>query len=207
MKKSVYSLMLFDEIVERIDQLAYERDTNRSQLINDILAEQIGMETPEQKIQKILETLDDNFADTLAVSQITKNCSIQFGKSLKFKYRPKVRYSYEFINNGEGKSAVLKISSRTKSPELNDHFENFFKMIENIEQKHTDVAGQEHVTNHKFVREFGEEASLEHPVDEVSQRLSDYLRMIDTAMNIYFSEEASQDLNVRLEEIYENYIK
>lgn len=46
MKKSVYSLMLFDEIVEKIDQLAYENNTNRSQLINDILAEKIGLETP-----------------------------------------------------------------------------------------------------------------------------------------------------------------
>ena len=55
MKKSVYSLMLFDEIVEKIDQLAYENNTNRSQLINDILAEKIGLETPEQQVQKILE--------------------------------------------------------------------------------------------------------------------------------------------------------
>jgi len=50
MIKSVYSLMLFDEIVEKIDQIAYENNTNRSQLINDILAEKIGLVTPEQKI-------------------------------------------------------------------------------------------------------------------------------------------------------------
>ena len=88
MKKSVYSLMLFDEIVEKIDQLAYENNTNRSQLINDILAEKIGLETPEQQVQKILEQLDQNLSDTLSVSQINKNSSIQFGKSLKYKYRP-----------------------------------------------------------------------------------------------------------------------
>ena len=99
MKKSVYSLMLFDEIVEKIDQLAYENNTNRSQLINDILAEKIGLETPEQQVQKILEQLDQNLSDTLSVSQINKNSSIQFGKSLKYKYRPKVRYSYEFVND------------------------------------------------------------------------------------------------------------
>ena len=89
MKKSVYSLMLFDEIVEKIDQLAYENNTNRSQLINDILAEKIGLETPEQQVQKILEQLDQNLSDTLSVSQINKNSSIQFGKSLKYKYRPR----------------------------------------------------------------------------------------------------------------------
>ena len=77
--------MLFDEIVEKIDQLAYENNTNRSQLINDILAEKIGLETPEQQVQKILEQLDQNLSDTLSVSQINKNSRIQFGKSLKYK--------------------------------------------------------------------------------------------------------------------------
>ena len=65
----------------------------------------------------------------LSVSQINRNSSIQFGKSLKYKYRPKVRYSYEFISNERGKYAVLKISSRTKSENLNDHFNEFFNLI------------------------------------------------------------------------------
>ena len=86
MKKSLYSLTLFDEVIERIDQLAYENRTNRSQLVNDILARYVGLETPEQKIQAVLEELDDNFSDVLSVSQIVKNNSIQFGKSLKYKY-------------------------------------------------------------------------------------------------------------------------
>ncbi len=55
MKKRVYILMRFYVIVEKIDQLAYENNTNRSQLINDILAEKIGLETPEQQVQKILK--------------------------------------------------------------------------------------------------------------------------------------------------------
>lgn len=207
MKKSVYSLMLFDEIVEKVDQLAYENNTNRSQLINDILAEKIDLETPEQKIQKILEQLDQNFSDTLAVSQINKNSSIQFGKSLKYKYRPKIRYSYEFVNEEDGKYAVLKVSSRTKSEELNSHFDQFFTMIKDIEKRHNDVECRDNLTNHKFVREFGEEGSLNRTVDEISQYLSDYLKMIDTAMNIYFSHDDEPDIDSELEAVYNNYIK
>ncbi|AFA49205.1 hypothetical protein [Acetobacterium woodii] len=213
MIKSVYSLMLFDEIVEKIDQIAYENNTNRSQLINDILAEKIGLVTPEQKIQKILEQLDENFSDTLSVSQINKNSSIQFGKSLKYKYRPKVRYSYEFISSKRGKYAVLKVSSRTKSENLNDHFDEFFKLITGIEKEervdHIDSA--ENLTNHKFVRAFEDEAELTQDIETVTENLTCYLKMIDHAMNLYFAKidkTAKNDLIRLLENIYrEDYVK
>lgn len=210
MIKSVYSLMLFDEIVEKIDQIAYTKNTNRSQLINDILAEKIGMVTPEQKIQKILEQLDENFSDTLSVSQINKNSSIQFGKSLKYKYRPKVRYSYEFTSNKRGKYAVLKISSRTKSENLNDHFDEFFSLITHIEERGDQTDLSETQTNHKFIREFKNEGELSQDIETVTENLTRYLRMIDRAMNAYFSsidETEDNDIIVLLEGIYQDYYK
>lgn len=210
MKKSVYSLMLFDEIVEKIDQIAYVKNTNRSQLINDMLAENIGLVTPEQKIQKILEQLDENFSDTLSVSQINKNSSIQFGKSLKYKYRPKVRYSYEFISSGHGRYAVLKISSRTKSEDLNVHFDEFFNLISGIEKKQMDYTSDldENQTSHKFVREFKIEGELSQDTGIVADNLTRYLKMIDQAMNLYFSnieEHKGQDLTQILEDVYGDY--
>ncbi|MEG0309326.1 MAG: hypothetical protein RR604_00315, partial [Eubacterium sp.] len=207
MKKSVYSLMLFDEIVEKIDQLAYVNNTNRSQLINDLLAERIGLETPEQKIQKILEQLNENFSDTLSVSQINKNSSIQFGKSLKYKYRPKIRYSYEFTSNNGEKYAVLKVSSRTKSDDLNDHFDHFFKKIGEIEERNQDGEEEttEKITNHKFVKAFEKKGSVMDDVGEVSNYLTDYLKMIDSAMNTYFANMEDQNLDQELEDIYNQF--
>ena len=38
MKKSVYSLVLADDVIEAIDNLAYQMNTSRSNLINQILA-------------------------------------------------------------------------------------------------------------------------------------------------------------------------
>ena len=38
MKKSMYSLMLADEVVKAVDELAAEHGTNRSNMINQILA-------------------------------------------------------------------------------------------------------------------------------------------------------------------------
>ncbi|MGL4607429.1 MAG: hypothetical protein ACRCU3_08205 [Eubacteriaceae bacterium] len=210
MKKSVYSLMLFDEIVEKIDQIAYMNNTNRSQLINDLLAERIGLVTPEQKIQKILEQLDENFSDILSVNQINKNSSIQFGKSLKYKYRPKVRYSYEFLANEDGKYPVLKISSRTKSEDLNEHFNAFFSLISTIEQEKNKELDKmsENLTNHKFVRSFKKEGELTQETQVVADNLTRYLKMIDQAMNVYFShidEKDESSLEKLLERIYGDY--
>lgn len=208
MKKSICSLMLFDEIVEQIDQMAYERGTNRSQLINDILADYLGIKTPEQKVQQILEQLSDNLRDTLSVSQINKNSSIQFGKSLKYKYRPKIRYSYEFVNDDSGRHAVLKVSSRTKSEDLNEHFDQFFEKIESIEAQAVGqkVRTQEKLSNHKFIREFREGGSVDRDVDQVTGLLSDYLRLIDTAMNLYFEEDGG-DFDQQIRRLYLRFEK
>jgi hypothetical protein len=174
------------------------------------LAERIGMVTPEQKIQQILEQLNQNFNQTLSVSQINKNSSIQFGKSLKFKYRPKIRYSYEFLSNQEGKYAVLKISCRTKSEILNEHFESFFSLISDIENERRldDDKWVENTTNHKFVRAFQEEGGLSKDVESVAGNLTAYLKMIDEAMNVYFSEiDEGKDLSEQMNAIYQKFIK
>jgi len=207
MKKSIYSLMLFDEIVEKIDQMAYVNYTNRSQLINEILAEHLGLVTPEQNIQTILESLKRNFSDTLSVSQVNKNSSIQFGKSLKYKYRPKVKYSIEFVGVGGQKYAVLKISSRTKSVELNHHFDEFFEIICELEANHISQGEiiYETSANHKFIREFREEGSVTQDPKSVIHLLTAYLQMMDEAMDIFFENEG-KDVKEPIKELYQNYL-
>ena len=53
MKKTVYSLVLSEDVVAEIDRLAYHNGTNRSNMINQILAEYVSYVTPEKKMQDI----------------------------------------------------------------------------------------------------------------------------------------------------------
>ena len=46
MKKTLYSLMLDDEVVREVDALAHQLGTNRSNLINQIIAEYVNYTTP-----------------------------------------------------------------------------------------------------------------------------------------------------------------
>ena len=53
MKKTLYSLMLNEEVVREIDRMAHRMGTNRSALINQILADYTSVVTPERRIENI----------------------------------------------------------------------------------------------------------------------------------------------------------
>ena len=65
MSKSVYSLVLTDEIVRAIDSLAYRMNTSRSALIDRILAEKLSMQTPEIRMRNIMENIGSFFDDEI----------------------------------------------------------------------------------------------------------------------------------------------
>ena len=62
MKKTLYSLMLSDEVVREIDLIAHGRGTNRSSLINQILAEYVSIMTPEKRIEDIFRAVESLMA-------------------------------------------------------------------------------------------------------------------------------------------------
>ena len=53
MAKRVYSLVLSDEVVGEVDRLARRLGTNRSGLINHILAEYLSCDTAENTVRDI----------------------------------------------------------------------------------------------------------------------------------------------------------
>ena len=57
MKKSVYSLVLSDDIIEAIDRLAYKQGASRSAVINEILAEAVSYTTPEKRMNDIFGSI------------------------------------------------------------------------------------------------------------------------------------------------------
>ena len=58
MKKTLYSLMLSEDVVAEVDRLAHRLGTNRSNLINQILAEHVNLVTPERRINDIFSAIE-----------------------------------------------------------------------------------------------------------------------------------------------------
>ena len=58
MGKSVYSMVLNDEVVALIDKKAVLSGLSRSQMINEILADAVGFSTEKQQIADVLERIN-----------------------------------------------------------------------------------------------------------------------------------------------------
>ncbi|MBQ7241193.1 MAG: hypothetical protein IJS35_00215, partial [Firmicutes bacterium] len=61
MGKSLYSLMLNDEVVSAVDRLAARQGLTRSAMVNMILAEYAGVLTPEKRINDIFTYIESVF--------------------------------------------------------------------------------------------------------------------------------------------------
>ena len=94
MKKTLYSLMLSEEVVREVDALAHRLGTNRSNLINQILAEYVNYTTPERKINDVLSAIEQLMSPSRdLVPFFTPNSlSMSLKSSLEYKYRPTVKY-------------------------------------------------------------------------------------------------------------------
>lgn len=68
-----------------------------------------------------------------------------------------------------------------------------------------DDKDSEHLTNHKFIREFKENGAVQNGVSTVTD-LTEYLRMIDSAMNLYFESNEDEKSDQELEELYGQFL-
>ena len=97
MKKTLYSLMLSEDVVAEVDRLAHRLGTNRSNLINQILAEHVNLVTPERRINDIFSAIEQLMTPSRElVPFVSPNAmTMSLKSSLEYKYRPTVKYEVE----------------------------------------------------------------------------------------------------------------
>lgn len=128
MKKSLYSLMLMDSVVEEIDRIAHRQGTNRSNLINQILAQYAQVQTPEMRIESALSQMEGLLALTdLMVSRAGAH-TLAAKSALAYKYRPTVKYEVDLYRTPAPELGVLSVTFRTQSRALSDAILQFCAM-------------------------------------------------------------------------------
>ncbi len=137
MKKTLYSLMLSDDVVRAVDALAHRMGTNRSALVNQILAEYTDMVTPERQVQDIFRQIGEILGtDQDLVPFVAPNAmSMSMKSSLQYRYRPTVKYSVELYRDREGTLGELSVVFRTQSQELLDAMGQFFRLWKEVEDE------------------------------------------------------------------------
>lgn len=187
MKKTLYSLMLNDEVVREVDALAHRMGTNRSNLINQILAEYVNYTTPERRINDILSTIEQLMAPSreLVPFFAPNSFSMSLKSSLEYKYRPTVKYEVELFRGGESSLGELSVVFRTQSAALISAMTEFFRLWKRIEDLHlAQLTGETRsyaLYDGKFVRSIaapGRTCSAE----ELAGAISEYIKLFDRLM-------------------------
>lgn len=191
MSKSVYSLVLSDDIVRAVDNLAYKMGVSRSSLIDRILAEKLSVETPETRMRSIMENmmrLLDN--DIFRLQTAAGDSGMLIRSPLPYKYKPTIRYAVELCREGDylGK---LKVSFRTQNEALTTAMNDFYNCFLKTEAKYispfvniiAEIDGDkmERLLNIPVVK-----GAKEISPDEKATAISDYVRFIDKLIKIYF---------------------
>ncbi|SFC22280.1 hypothetical protein [Ruminococcus albus] len=190
MNKSVYSLVLADEVVEAIDRMAYSMNTSRSNLINQILAERVSLMTPEMRMRQIFSEIEQLMDPRFLFIDQPSDSMIAIKSPVRYKYKPTLRYSLELSRDMQGKVGRLKVSFRTKSEQLTAAANGFFELWLKLENKYLRKVFPDGVPaqteNGRYTRDLYSPIA-EHLSDkEIAGAVAGYIRLMDSCIQTYF---------------------
>lgn len=192
MKKTLYSLMLNDEVVREVDAMAHSLGTNRSNLINQILAEYVNYETPERRINNVLSAVEQLMAPSreLVPFFAPNTLSLSLKSSLQYKYRPTVKYEVELFKSGGESIGELSVMFRTQSAALISSITDFFRLWKSIEDAHLRSATGAHIDyalyDGKFVRSIAL-PDKDCTAEQLAGALSEYIKLFDKLLKGYLT--------------------
>lgn len=209
MKKSVYSVVLADDVIAKIDRLAYMQNTNRSNMINQILAEYVSLTTPEKRISSIFDELAHHLYSGETFSELSPPTPsvMSLRTALSYKYNPTVRYTIELYREPAKEQGVIKVATRTTNSALLDKMLEFYNLWAGIEYEYG-FTGKDTFENGVFRRPIMHRKSPSQISGKsnlsAALLIADYIQMFDTAMKRYFNggDTAVQDILAE----YESYI-
>lgn len=192
MKKTLYSLMLNDEVVREVDALAHRMGTSRSNLINQILAEYVDYTTPERRINDVLSAIEQLMAPSreLVPFFAPNTFSMSLKSSLEYKYRPTVKYEVALFPGSDVGIGELSVVFRTQSAALISAMTEFFRLWKDIEDRLlyplTGVRLDYALYDGKFVRTLAA-PDRDCTANELANVISQYITLFDKLMKGYLS--------------------
>lgn len=193
MKKTLYSLMLSDEVVAEVDRLAHRLGTNRSNLINQILAERVNLVTPERRISDIFSAIEQLMAPSreLVPFFAPNALTMSLKSSLEYKYRPTVKYEVELYRGDSDALGELTVIFRTQSAALIRSMTEFFRIWKSIEDAHLRPIMRDNAPSYalyegKFIRSIAI-PDRDCSSDELAGVISEYIKLFDSMMKGYLT--------------------
>lgn len=209
MNKSVYSLVLMDDVVEQIDRVAYEMNTSRSNMINQILAEYVSYMTPEKRMREIFSAVEQQLAggSTFQVLLQPSDTMFSLRSALAYKYNPTVRYSVELYRNAKPLLGELRVSLRSQNNTLLLYLLQFFKLWVRVEESFLGRT-ESTVEDGRFIRKLVLRSEGAEPDNEtVGEAIAAYIDLFDRALKAFFANLSDpQRAVVQVQRLYVDYL-
>ena len=213
MKKSVYSLVLMDDVVQAVDDLASRMGTSRSNLINQILAEHVSLSTPEKRMKDIFSSLEELMDETFQVQTQSAASMLSIRSPLRYKYKPTIRYSVELYAIPENAVGKLRVSLRTQNAQLLQSLTDFFQIWATLENHYLHRYFPQGIrweaADGKFTRELMFPPGKEEVTsEELGNTIASYIQMLDAVMKTYFAAlDSPTTAAVQAENMYRQYLQ
>lgn len=199
MTKSIYSLLLSDEIVGKLDEAAAKNGLSRSAMADWILSEYFGYATDDCDMRNVwsqIERILDGVGHMKFVNNAQTNMA-QIVTGLPFKYSPKVVYKLE-LSQRRGVVAVVSLNTRTQNERLSALLDAFYKRLAVLEMQFLKNVSAE-CEGGKYVSVlFGDPKGCEQTAYEIAE----YVYTLDQMLKLWIVGDEGQAAQV-----FCNYIR
>lgn len=188
MGKSVYSIVLDDQIVLALDQFAGRCGVSRSAAINQILAQHLQLATPQQQIQQIFAGLEQMAKETALQLLSVSQGQMQLRSPLQYKYNPTLRYQIELYPEHREYIGVFRAGMRTQNQTLLEYLQQFYQLWNILEKNYVarpnEICVQ--IQNGRFVRCLRKLPENDHP-QQYGEQIAQYVHVFDQCLKAFFS--------------------
>ncbi len=209
MSKSVYSLVLSDELITLLDKVAYKKGLSRSNMINTLIAEYLSFETPEKRAADIVSNMQAivNKSQSLKFLAQQSNNLASICSAISFKYNPTVKYTVELYKNNKNCLGELKVSLRSTSVSLLNAVNKFYWLFISLEKKHIGQVDCS-VENEKFFRKLNIFDADKLNTKTVGEIITSYVKNFNILLNMFFANlENVEKAYPKIEEVYLKNLK
>lgn len=187
MAKSIYSLVLDDEVISLIDRLAYSEGVSRSALINRLLAERVGYSTVQMRTRDVFRRMEELLAEPLMpmLGESGAN-TYRIRSALSYKYNPTVKYTVALSGDGSG-IGELRAQVRSRSDGFTLMMLQFFRLWAKLEEAYigrTDISFEPNRLTRKLAPHRKSDGIPLDGADGAS--IAAYVNAFDGAMKAFF---------------------
>ena len=187
MSKSVYSLLLNDEVIDIVDKMARRNGFSRSNMIEKILADATGFETPEIRANSVFGEIERLISASNSMRYLSQPSQYMASimSYLDYRYNPAIKYSVELFPHSDH-LGQLKVTLRTQNPILINLMSDFYTLYSYLEREHYNKDARFLFDGVKFTRLFNF-PTVPITTKELAEKLTEYVKDFDLLLNTYFN--------------------